>query len=700
MASLGDIVIGLKMDAAPFGAGARNARGSLDGIASSAKSAAGQLVGLLGAGTAIGTLGWGVKLAADAEQSQIAFEVLLGSASMAKRMLAELKAFSDTSPFDQIVPREAAQTLLNFGLAHDKILPSIRMLGDVASGDAQKLKQLALVYGQMTAAGRLMGQDLLQFINAGFNPLQQISVRTGESIAELKKRMEAGGISALEVAQAFKDATSEGGRFFGMTDRQSRSLTGIWSTFKDQISSTLMTIGAQIIETLDLKRVLESTSKWLQFGSELAKTYGSQLTLVATVIGGPLIAAMLAYSAVQSVLIVKAITLRAISGPAAWAALAVGLATAVMITRSLADGMSDVEQEAKAAAKAVKDVKPNGGKPTEEGTSLSKIAEIQNRLKQLMDASKMSPDVAAAVAEREAAGILGALGINKTAAAADAAAERVNALYSALRQLNAVQELIPGSSQKIATAIRAEIDSASGLTKALEKQREEIQKLEDEANPKAARNRLFAAGATQEGLAKFDANEDQKKILGTFAKQRDELQKLQREMNPNSDREDLIAAGATTQELARFDVLKRQTDELRRQKKEAEDLAEAQKHAQEEMQSRADRLKESTLTAAEKQAKELKEIQELFLQGFIDEQTANRASAQVRSKGAKSPDQARAAIAGSSEAAQTVLRGAFGSKTLESLAQRANQLAERHLALAQAEANKTPQVLSIKMEEF
>ena len=70
----------------------------------------------------------------------------------------------------------------------------------------------------MTASGRLMGQDLLQMINAGFNPLSEISRKTGKSIGVLKEEMEKGKISAEMVTQAFYSATQAGGQFHGMTD--------------------------------------------------------------------------------------------------------------------------------------------------------------------------------------------------------------------------------------------------------------------------------------------------------------------------------------------------------------------------------------------------------------------------------------------------------------------------------------------------
>jgi len=110
-------------------------------------------------------------------------------------------------------------------------------------GNSDRFGSLALAFAQTTAAGRLMGQEVLQFVNAGFNPLQQISKKTGESMAQLKKRMEDGAISALEVKQAFKEATSEGGLFFGAIQKGAETTSGKIAKTKDAILGVKIAFG-------------------------------------------------------------------------------------------------------------------------------------------------------------------------------------------------------------------------------------------------------------------------------------------------------------------------------------------------------------------------------------------------------------------------------------------------------------------------
>ena len=176
-----------------------------------------------------------IKSAADLELQQAAFETMLGSAEKARDLLDDLTELAAKTPFQLPDLAEGTKTLLAFGIELDDVLPTLSMLGDISLGDSARMKQLALVFGQITSAGRLMGQDLLQLINVGFNPLQKISEMTGESMADLKDRMSAGAISAEEVTAAFKAATSEGGLFFGGMERASLTLAGTISTLKDNV---------------------------------------------------------------------------------------------------------------------------------------------------------------------------------------------------------------------------------------------------------------------------------------------------------------------------------------------------------------------------------------------------------------------------------------------------------------------------------
>ena len=137
-------------------------------------------------------------------------------------------------------------------------------------GDSQRLQSLALSFSQMTATGKLMGQDLLQMINAGFNPLAEISRKTGKSIGDLKDEMEKGAISADMVREAFISATSEGGKFNGMLEAQSKIISGAYSNLQGAIDDAFNRIGENaqpiILQTID---GLTSLAKNLRMSAKL-----------------------------------------------------------------------------------------------------------------------------------------------------------------------------------------------------------------------------------------------------------------------------------------------------------------------------------------------------------------------------------------------------------------------------------------------
>ncbi len=192
------------------------------------------------AGTAIGGLATiATKYNSQMEDYFANFTVLLGSATEATKHVEDLKDFAAKTPFEMAGLADASKQLLSFGIDVEDIMPDLQMLGDISLGNQERFKGLALVFAQVASAGKLTGQDLMQFINQGFNPLQSIAEKTGKSMAELKEEMSQGKISYEMVAEAMKSATSEGGKFYQGMEVQSKTLSGMWSTLKDDTMSLI-----------------------------------------------------------------------------------------------------------------------------------------------------------------------------------------------------------------------------------------------------------------------------------------------------------------------------------------------------------------------------------------------------------------------------------------------------------------------------
>lgn len=183
------------------------------------------------------------------EKAVTNFKTLLGSIDDAKAHIADLKKFASETPltFDDL--STASRLLLSFGSNVNEIMPSLKMLGDIALGDSQRFQGLALVFAQVKSQGKLMGQDLLQMINQGFNPLAVIAKETGVAMSELKDMMSEGLISFEMVEAAMKSATSEGGIFHNAMKDASQTGEGLTSTLQDKLKESLRQVGETFAET-------------------------------------------------------------------------------------------------------------------------------------------------------------------------------------------------------------------------------------------------------------------------------------------------------------------------------------------------------------------------------------------------------------------------------------------------------------------
>lgn len=197
------------------------------------------------------TAGVGVvsKLGMDADRTAVSFEVMLGSQKKAADMLNEMNRYAADSPYSRLGVQEAAQTMLGFGVEQKRILPSLRTLGDIAMGNSERFKGLALVFSQVAAAGKLQGQDLLQLISNGYNPLNDISKLTGKSMNQLKDEMSEGKISFDMMLQAMQAATSAGGKYYGMVDRIAKTPFGRFGQLADRFKDTLISL-YKVVEPL------------------------------------------------------------------------------------------------------------------------------------------------------------------------------------------------------------------------------------------------------------------------------------------------------------------------------------------------------------------------------------------------------------------------------------------------------------------
>lgn len=186
-----------------------------------------------------------VRVRGEFQKADTAIRTMLGSKEKADELMSQVRDYAKISPLEFGDITKATQTMLSFDVEAAKVPGYIKAIGDISMGESGKFQQLSLAFSQMSATGKLMGQDLLQMINAGFNPLAVIAEKTGKSIAQLKDEMSKGKISAQQVQQAFIDATSAGGKFFNMSENAAKTIEGQMSMLSDAVDAVFNEVGTK-----------------------------------------------------------------------------------------------------------------------------------------------------------------------------------------------------------------------------------------------------------------------------------------------------------------------------------------------------------------------------------------------------------------------------------------------------------------------
>lgn len=373
----------------------------------------------------------GVKYNANIEQYTKTFEGLLQSEEKAGQLMKELSTYAQETSFDIDGLASSAKTMLAYGVEDSKIIDTIKMLGDISMGSTENMNRLALAFGQMQAKGKVVTQDLRQMQEVGFNPLEYISRKTGESMAALTERLEKGGVSVSEVASAMKLATSEGEKFYNMTSLQADTLQGKWNELKEKAQEAFgkmtsevngalrsaMEAAIKFIEKIDFKKVKQSVESflttlkkllpaitsalavWLKFKvalgvqGVLSKVTTGIKTLTKVVSGGGLIGAI--KSAVTAV---KGLWAALSANPiglvvGGFTALIAAIGGAMLATdkctesqRALIDRSKEAKEAAEESAEAFNELKSAQGEIITQGTSeVNYMERLNNELKTMVD---------------------------------------------------------------------------------------------------------------------------------------------------------------------------------------------------------------------------------------------------------------------------------------------------------------------------
>ncbi|MFN7318300.1 MAG: tape measure protein, partial [bacterium] len=175
---------------------------------------------------------------------------LTGNDAATKQLLASYRMLDKQSMLSFSAFGEAGKQMLAVGMSTTEITPMLEGLGKVSGGNEERFHSLVRAMTQVQTAGRLTASEMLQFTNAGWSPLSQIAKRAGETMAETKKRIEAGAVSVREVKLALMDATTAGGAFVNVNEEMQQTLTGQWAKFKSDVQAGAIEVGTNLVPAM------------------------------------------------------------------------------------------------------------------------------------------------------------------------------------------------------------------------------------------------------------------------------------------------------------------------------------------------------------------------------------------------------------------------------------------------------------------
>lgn len=314
----------------------------------------------------LGSAGIGVKLAADAEDAELTFKALAGSATEAKRVLADLQAFSASTPFEFTKDvKPAAQQLLTYGFTVEELQKELKILGNVAAVSGADFADLAQLVGRARSTNLLMTDDLNQLSDRAIPILDQLAKRFRVTSAEVRKLASEGKVNFGDLQAVLEALGGEGGQFGTAMEERSRTLTGQISTLKDSIGLTAQGIGEGLLPVANkLVGTLASLVEWVRnLDSETVQTSVEIVALTAGFAAAALVIPKIISLAAGLVRTISAIgkasaITQALSGPAGWATLAAGLALAagsVYAVDQLFDGLREKQRAVAETASEVSD---------------------------------------------------------------------------------------------------------------------------------------------------------------------------------------------------------------------------------------------------------------------------------------------------------------------------------------------------------
>lgn len=184
-----------------------------------------------------------INVRGEFQKTEIAFTTMLGNADQAKSLMNDMVTLAAKTPFSLQDVSSGAKQLLAFQVPANEVLDTLTRLGNIAAGLSVPLSRINLVYGQVKAKGKLMGDDLRQFTEAGIPMVAELAKKFGTTTSAITEMVSAGKIGFKDVQDVLFSMTNEGGMFFNLMEKQSKSLSGQIANLGDAWDQMLNKIG-------------------------------------------------------------------------------------------------------------------------------------------------------------------------------------------------------------------------------------------------------------------------------------------------------------------------------------------------------------------------------------------------------------------------------------------------------------------------
>lgn len=184
-----------------------------------------------------------IKVRGEFQQLEIAMESIIGNKARADQLMSDVVEMAAKTPFSLAEVGQGAKQLLAVQEPVDDVITSLRQLGDISAGLSVPLSQLIKAYGDVRAKGRMMGQEMLQFMNAGVPIVAELAKHMGVAESEVSDLVAKGKVGFNDLKAVISNLSDEGGMFYNLMEKQSASLTGRLSNLGDSWDQMLNKIG-------------------------------------------------------------------------------------------------------------------------------------------------------------------------------------------------------------------------------------------------------------------------------------------------------------------------------------------------------------------------------------------------------------------------------------------------------------------------